>query len=95
MIRDVDLSEISDGKLYRANDMVKVGTGDWAAVQSPPAPAISAVSDADYTVSWSNLPDKTAASEPISYAATETLPSDSYYKAVVGSTETAAGNETV
>ena len=30
MIREVDLSEISDGKKYRANDMVKVGTGGCA-----------------------------------------------------------------
>ena len=30
MIREVDLQEISDGKLYTANDLVKAGCNDCA-----------------------------------------------------------------
>ena len=30
MEREIDLSEISDGKLYTANDMVKIGCNDCA-----------------------------------------------------------------
>lgn len=30
MLRNIDLSEITDGKLYNANDMVRIGVGDCA-----------------------------------------------------------------
>ena len=77
-------------KLYKQVEGTE-GTSEVTGV----TPAITAVSDTAYTVSWSNLASHTADGKAITYVhATETLPEGSYYQAEVGDVVTPAGTET-